>query len=218
VKQQVGASQASHPVRKLKWLGLWLLQIPLYLVTSFLVRTLIGIAYKSLIRAGSNLPLNFLLEHFLWVGLAGGFIAGLIGLQLLRAAFLMLPGDNCSVIEIAWKQPQTWTWILPTCWLALGVSAWLGDHASHSVLASSTGFNSSGIWSVFFGSACSLSGIYVSSIQQCMPQLTFSHPWLGSIGYSAAAFLPGGGSSRLGVPTVSDEASGDSTQQEQIAH
>jgi len=208
VRQQVGAA---------KWTGLWLLQIPLFLITSYLARTLIGLAYRLLIRAGANLPINLLLEHFLWVSFGGGLLAGLIGLQLLRVGLLILPGDNEPVTNIPWNRPQAWTWVLPTCWLIFGIIAWLGSHTSHSVLASSAGAGSMGLLSAFFGSGCSLSGMYITAIQQCMPQLTFSHPWLGSVGYSAATLVPVEWLHRVRKRPTSGQTPGDPIHQEHVA-
>ena len=203
--------------RALKWAGVWLLQIPLYILTSYLVRTLIMIGYQWLIRAGADLPANLLLVHFLWVSLAGGLIAGLIGLQLLRAALLILPDDKNSAVKAPWQRPQAWTWVLPTCWLIFGILAWLGGHASHSVLASSAGSSGSGILAAFFGGGCSLSGMYITGIHQCMPQITFTHPWLGMLGYSAAAFVPTGRFARLKPQMASSEGPEANDPREQLA-
>jgi hypothetical protein len=174
-----------------KWVGVWLLQLPLYLLTSYVIRELIGNSYRLLIRAGATLPPNLLLQHFLWIGVVGGFFAGLIGLQLLRATLLILPPHANAVTIAPWKRPQAWTWAIPSLWLAYGVFAWLGNHARYSVL-SSLGTTRPDAFAAFFGDGCHLAGsnVGISIIIYCMPQLTFTHPWLGSIGYSAAAFVP----------------------------
>ena len=174
-----------------KWVGVWLLQLPLYLATSYLMRELIGNSYRLLIKAGANLRPNFLLQHFLWISLIGGFLAGLIGLQLLRAALLILPPRTSPVTNAPWRRPQAWTWVIPTLCLAYGVSAWFGDHTRYSVLGSLGGTRPD-VFAAFFGDGCHLasSNVGISIIIYCMPQITFTHPWLGTIGYSAAAFVP----------------------------
>jgi hypothetical protein len=174
-----------------KWTGKWLLQLPVYLVTSYLVRTLIGSSYHLLIIAGADLPTNFLLQHFLWVGLVGGFIAGLVGVLAFRAV-LLLPLKLAPVAETPWKGPQAWTWFLPACWLLFGIMAWSANHTRHSVLATTAGPGTSGVIDAFFGSACSLTsgGNLSAMVLSCTSQLTFTHPWLGTLGYSVAAFVP----------------------------
>ena len=172
------------------WTCKWLLQIPAYLVTSYVIRSLIGGLYKSLIRAGANLPPNLLLWHMLWVSIVDGFLAGLIGLFVVRA-MLLLPNPTALPTGPAWRRPQAWTWILPTCWFALGVFAWLTDHVHPSVLASSSGLEASDFVTAFFGAGCNLTGGNFSSwtLRGCMTQMSYTHPWLGTIGYSAAAFV-----------------------------
>ncbi len=174
-----------------KWTGKWLLQIPVYLVTSYVMRTLIGGGYRLLIRAGANLPPNLLLRHLLWVALAGGFLAGLLGMVLFRAT-LLLPLKLTPRSGSAWSRPQTWTWALPTFWLGFGMMAWLGHHAQHTILAESTSGGASGLLAAFFGSGCSIPAVNYgyAFLHDCMNQITFTHPWVGTVGYSAATFVP----------------------------
>ena len=145
----------SNGTERGKWLGIWLLQIPIYLVTSYLVRTLMGSCYRLIVRSGANVSPNFLLQHFLWVGLAGGFVAGVAGLQILRATLLLLPAATSPVTRLPWKRPQAWTWVLTTLGMAYGVSAWFGGHVHHSVLADSAAGRPDVI-AAFFGDGCYL--------------------------------------------------------------
>jgi hypothetical protein len=173
------------------WAGKWLLQIPIYLVTSYVIRSLIGGLYKFLIKGGANLPPNLLLWHMLWVSIIGGFLAGLIGLIVVRA-MLLLPNRLAGPpLNPAWRRPQAWTWVLPTCWLILGVLVWLKEHSHHSALASTSDVNVSDVITAFFGSGCYLAGgdFSADSLRGCMTQLSYTHPWLGTLGYSAAVFV-----------------------------
>jgi hypothetical protein len=176
-----------------KWAGKWLLQIPVYLVTSNAVRELIGSCYRLLLRGGALLPPNYLFQHFLWFSFVSGVLAGLVGVLLVRA-MLLLPLHMAQVADRAWQRPQAWTWILPTCWLLFGMTAWSGRQAFHSALATGTGPQNSGIIAAFFGSACDFTGHgeFATTIRNCTTQLEFAHPWLGTLGYSAAAFVPAG--------------------------
>jgi hypothetical protein len=174
-----------------KWTGMLLLQVPIYLVTSYLVRQLLGSIYRLLIKAGSVLPPNLLLQHFLIVSLLDGFLAGLLGLLVLRATFLLsfrIQGSN----ESALKKPQTWTWILFTGWFMLGILKWIARNTHQSVLTASSSVTFSGAIEAFFGSGCQLMGADIRQMvfSDCMNQLNFTHPWLGTIGYSAAALVP----------------------------
>lgn len=190
MSKQVSAS-ASQRASAAKWFGKWLLQIPVYLVTSYLIRTLIGSCYRLLMKAGASLPSNFLLEHFLTVAVVAGFLAGLIGVVVFRAA-LLLPQKARAIPGPAWKKPQAWTWVLPTCWLLFGFVVWAAGHAHHSVLMTSEGITNSGLIGAFFGDGCYLPLVARSQwvFQTCMTQLTYTHPFVGSLAYSAAAFLP----------------------------
>ena len=163
--------------------------------------------YGLLIRGSVNLPTNFLLQHFLWVGAIGGFVAGLIGLQLIRAALLILPADKARVTVSPWKRPQVWTWVLPTGWLAFGMFTWAGNHLQRTALANSPGFRPADMIAAFFGAGCymgteSFRGLVMGS---CMTQITYTHPWLGTIGYSAAALVPPGYLARLRRPPLSPD-------------
>lgn len=187
-----------------KWIGKLLLQVPIYLVASYLVRQLLGSSYRLLIKAGSVLPPNLLLQHFLIVSLLDGFLAGLLGLLVLRATFLLpfrTRGGNESVL----KKPQTWTWILFTGWFMLGILKWVAESTHHSVLTASSGVTFSGAIEAFFGSGCQLIGADIRQMvfSDCMDQLNFTHPWLGTIGYSAAALVP---SRWLGPPNKRPES------------
>lgn len=204
--EQVSQS-ASQRVSGLQWVGLWLLQIPLYLLTSYLVRSLMESCYRLLIRGNATLSANFLLQHFLWVGAIGGFIAGLIGLQLLRAVLLVLPADKAQVVIAPRRRPQAWTWVLSTGWLAFGMFSWCEGHLQHSVLGHSPGFHAVDIIAAFFGSGCYLGadtfrGLVMGS---CMTQITYTHPWLGTLAYSAAAFVPPGYLARFRKPPLSPD-------------
>lgn len=175
-----------------KWIGKWLLQVPVYLVTSFVVRQLIGSCYQLLVKAGANMPPNFLLQHFLWVGFIAGFIGGVVGMVGF-CAMLLLPVQFEPASARVWERPQAWTWVFGTLWLAFGVMSWLGNHAPHSVLMTS-GAAVPGIFDVFFGSGCLIPARYsdYGFVLDCMKQITFTHPWMGTLGYSGAAFVPVG--------------------------
>jgi hypothetical protein len=183
----------SSAASKAKWVGMLLLQVPVYLVTSYAMRSLLGGSYRLLVKAGANLQPNFLLQHFLFVGLIGGFLAGLLGLLTMRAMLLVRVRTRARAANVpAWKKPQAWTWVISTCWLALGIFAWIAANTHPSALATSSDLSFSGVISVFFGRGCDLSGQTFdrSVLQGCMTQLSYTHPWLGTIGYSAAAFVP----------------------------
>jgi hypothetical protein len=173
-----------------KWMGKWLLQIPAYWVTSYATGMLVAGCYNLLMRIGANLPPRLLLQHFLWRALLDGFLAGLVGLVIFRA-MMLLPAKSARVHGPAWKRPQAWTWVIPTFWLAYGMLAWYGNHARFSVLGS-VGPTRPDLIAAFFGDGCSIAGssVGISTIIYCMPQITFAHPWLGTLGYSAAAFIP----------------------------
>ena len=173
---------------RLKWIGIWLLQLPAYMILSYVMRWIIGAFYNLCIRAGAQLPSGFLLQHLLRVGMIGGFLAGLVGYAVV-SAMLFLPRRR-AVTGDPLSRPQAWTWVLPTCWMLLGVLEWVTGSAHPSVLASS-GVSISNIVETFFGRACSLGGSTwdVNIISSCMQQITYSHFWLGTIGYSAAAFV-----------------------------
>jgi len=174
-----------------KWIGKWLLQIPVYLVTANLMQTLIGSCYRLALRSGAQLPPNILLDHMLVVALAAGFLAGLVGLLVFRA-MLLLPSRPQILIEPKWKRPQAWTWVLAGCWFVFGVMTWFRHHALHSVLATSGGANFSNLIAAFFGNGCYLARAFSDQevLQTCMTQLTYTCPLVGSLGYSAAAFVP----------------------------
>lgn len=174
----------------LKWTGIWLFQIPIYLVTSYVIRSFIGGVYTLIVKAGANLPPNFLLWHMLWVSLLDGFLAGLIGLAVVRA-MLLLRKRTAPAISAPWARPQAWTWVLPTCWLVVGVCEWLNGHVHHSVLSSSSSVTFSDVAVAFFGSGCELRGsdFSANSLQGCFTQMSYTHPWLGTIAYSAATFV-----------------------------
>jgi hypothetical protein len=178
---------------KAKWVGILALHIPLYLVTSYVMRSLLGGSYGLLVKAGATLPPNLLLQHFLVVGILDGFLAGLIGLLAVRA-MMLLPIRLHEARGPAWKRPQAWTWTIATCWFAFGIFVWVAANAHPSVLATSSGLRFSDFIAVFFGRGCDLSAqkIDLSVVQTCMNQLSYTHLWLGTIGYSAAAFIPAG--------------------------
>ncbi len=198
-----------------KWTGKWLLQIPIYLVTSYVMRTLIGSCYNLLIKGGANLPPKLLQQHFLWIGLVGGFLAGLMGVFAFRAT-LLLPLDVAPVSAPTWRRPQAWTWALPTLWLAFGMLAWSGDHTRHTVFSASSATTGSGIAAIFFGSGCSIPPT-ASNYWNCISQFSFTHPWLGTLGYSAAAFVPGNWFRRLRRPLSSPEEPPENDHSERIA-
>ena len=203
----------SSAANKAKWIGMLLIHLLLYLVTSYVMRSLLGGGYRLLIKAGANLPSNLLLQHFLVVGLVDGFLAGLMGVATVRAMLLLptrLPVSNGP----SWKRPQAWTWTVPTCWFVFGIRAMAG--ARSSVLATPSGWWFSDVISVLFGRGCDLS-IDSSVFQGCTTQLSFTLPWMGTIGYSAAAFIPAGWTSRLHNSVDSEEeleASNEAQQSE----
>jgi hypothetical protein len=181
-----------------KWIGKWLLQIPVYVVTAYVMRLLIGTCYRLLTRLGGNLPPKFLLEHILLLGLICGFLAGLVGLLVFKA-MLLLPLDIEPGPDSPWKRPQAWTWIFSTCWLAIGIISWPQTFAHHSVLSTSSGMagpvvSASDIIAAFFTQGCS---VKTGILTNCMTQIRYSYPWLGTLGYSAAPFVQSGWWKRL---------------------
>ena len=183
----------TQQVSKARWFGVLLLQIPLYLITSYVMRSLLGGSYRLLIKAGATLPPNLLLQHFLFVGLIGGFLAGLLGLLAIRI-MLLLPTGTQAPNGPAWRRPQAWAWVISTCWFAFGIFVWSVAHAQRSVLTTSSSIKFADLIAAFFGRGCDLSApkIDLSVVQTCMNQISYTHPWLGTIGYSAAAFVPVG--------------------------
>ncbi|HEX5235699.1 MAG TPA: hypothetical protein VFW25_10260 [Silvibacterium sp.] len=183
----------SSTASKAKWIGILLLHLPLYLVTSYVMRSLLGSGFRLLIKAGANLAPNLLLQHFLVVGLICGFLAGLMGIVTVRA-MLLLPIGVPALNGPAWKRPQVWTWTISSCWFVFGIWAMAG--ARPSVLAAPSGWWFSDVIKVIFGRGCDLS-IDLSVFQGCMTQLSFTLPWMGTIGYSAAVLIPAEWISRL---------------------
>jgi hypothetical protein len=177
----------SQRVSKAKWVGRLLLQISIYVVTSYVMRELLGGCYTLLIKAHAQIPPNLLLQHFLVVSIFDGLLAGLLGIFAIRV-MLLLPARIQPANEPAWKRPQAWTWVISTCWLAFGICVWLPTN--RSVLVSSTGLSISDTIRVFFGKGCDLSILSRPALDACMTQISYAHPWLGTIGYSAAAFIP----------------------------
>lgn len=179
----------NSPLGRPKWIAMLLLHIPLYLVTSYVVRELLRMCFTIVIKAGGDLPPMLLQQHFLVFSIVAGFLAGLLGVLTIRA-MLLLPIDFRPPIEPAWKRPQAWIWIISTCWFAFGVLVWISN-MHRSVLSASTLGLSSAI-RVFFGGGCDLSNGYPNylAFDTCMTQLSYTHPWLGTIGYSAAALIP----------------------------
>jgi len=201
-----------------KWIGKWLLQIPVYLVTSYATGMLVASCYNLFVKAGANLPPRLLLQHFLWRALLDGFLAGLVGLAIFRA-MLLLPFKSAPIGGPAWKRPQAWTWLLPTCWLALGMMTWSGNHIHRSVLATSESGNGLGLLDAFFGSGCSIPATVhgYAFLFSCMTQIEFTHPWLGTIGYSAAAFVPSDWFGKLRGSRLPDANAPEHEQAEQTA-
>jgi hypothetical protein len=188
----------SGATEKAKWVGMRLLHIPLYLVTSYVMRSLLGGGYRLLVKAGANLPPNFLLQHFLFVAIIDGFLAGLLGGLTIRT-MLLLPISLRAIDGPALTRPQAWTWILGSCWFAWGLFVWIASNAHPSVLATSSDLSFSRVIRTVFGSGCDLSvpNIDNSFLLGCMTQLAYTHPWLGTISYSVAAFVPVGWTNRL---------------------
>jgi hypothetical protein len=174
-------------VSRAKWVGRLLLQVPIYVVTSYVMRELLGGCYRLLIKAHAQIPPNLLFQHFLVVSILGGLLAGLLGIFAIRV-MLLLPARFQPANEPAWKRPQAWTWVISTCWLAFGIYIWLPTN--RSVLASSSALGISDAIRVFFGKGCDLSVLSRPVLGSCLTQISYAHPWLGTIGYSAAAFIP----------------------------
>lgn len=171
-----------------KWTGKWLLQIPVYLVTAYIIQLLIGSCYRLLIRIGANLPPHLLVQHILLLGLVCGFLAGLVGLLVFKAV-LLLPLEIKPGSDLPWKRPQAWTWVFSTCWLAIGIATWPRSFTHHSVLSTSSGITPmsvSDIVAVFFTEGCA---VKTGIMNNCLTQLTYTYPWLGTLGYSAATFV-----------------------------
>jgi hypothetical protein len=175
MKQQVSVAA--------KWTGELLLQLLAFVVLSYVVRYMIGGSFKLLIKAGATLSPQLLIQHFLILSFVGGFLAGVVGLALLRAMFL-LPTNLNIASPTGWKNPKAWTWLIPTLAIAVGVAGWIGSQSS--VLGSS-GISFSGFFARFFGNGCDLSsGFQVA----CSTQIGYTYAWVGTIGYSVSAFLP----------------------------
>jgi hypothetical protein len=183
----------SSVASKAKWTGKLLLHLPGYMVLSYCCARLIGGAFTLLIKAGATLPPQLLLQHFLVVNFAAGLLAGILGIELFRA-MVLLPFRPKMVSVTGWKNPKAWTWIIPTLVLAVEIASWV--RAQRSVLASS-GVSFSSFFAVFFGDACNLQ--YGPS-EACLTQVSYTHAWLGTLGYSASAFLP-----QIGQPKDSDQ-------------
>lgn len=195
----------------LKWSGKLLLHLPLYLVTSYVMRSLLVGTYRFLMKAEANQSPNLLMQHFLVVGLIDGFLAGLIGVAVVRAMLLLptrLPVSNGP----AWKRPQAWTWAVSICWFIFGI--WSMAGARSNVLATPSGQWLFDDIAVFFGRGCD-SSINSSGFQGCTAQFSFTLPWVGTTGYSAAAFIPAGWTSRLhnSADTAEDRDASDGAQQ-----
>jgi len=165
------------------WTGKLLLHLLAYAVLSYIVRYVIGGSFKLSIKAGANVPPQLLFQHFLIVAFIGGLLAGVVGLAVLRAIFL-LPSKLNIASTTGWKNPKAWTWLIPTIALAVGVAGWIGSQSS--VLASSA-VSFSSFFATFFGNACDLR---YGPQEACLTQISYTHAWVGTIGYSASAFLP----------------------------
>jgi hypothetical protein len=166
-----------------EWTGKFLLHLLAYAVLSYTVRYMIGGSFRLLIKAGANLPPQLLFQHFLVVAFVGGLLAGVVGPALLRAMFLLR--TNLDIASTAgWKDPKAWTWLVPTIALAIGVAGWIGSQAS---VLTSSGINFSSFFATFFGNGCDLR---YGLLGACLTQVSYTHAWVGTIGYSASAFIP----------------------------
>lgn len=178
--------------RKALWVGKWLLQLPAYLVTNYLVRWVISFTYRKLDRSGAGFTASFFVRHPLDFSLIAGFLAGLLAVVVLHLV-LLLPKLPPPAKMASWKKAQAWTWAIPVAWFLYGALQWWADQSTHSVLAtggSRTHF--SDLITVFFGSACDLTQTPITglALRGCMPQFGYTSPLLGCIAYAAAAFVP----------------------------
>lgn len=166
-----------------KWTGKLLLHLLACAALSYMVLYMIGGAFKLLVKAGANLPPDLLFEHFLIVKFVGGFLAGVVGLALLRAMFL-LPTNLTITTTTGWRDPKAWTWLIPTIVLAVGIAEWMGSQSS---VLTSSGFSFSSLFATFFGNGCDLR---YGPQGTCSAQIGYTYAWVSTIGYSASAFLP----------------------------
>lgn len=166
-----------------KWTGKLLLHLLAYAVLSYYIRYVIGGSFRLLIKAGANFPPQLLFQHFLIVAFTGGFLAGVVGLALLRAMFL-LPTNLNFASTTGWRAPKAWTWLVPTIALAVGIDGWIGSQSS---ILTSSGVSFSSFFATFFGNGCDLR---YGLLGACLTQVSYTHAWVGTIGYSASAFLP----------------------------
>jgi len=201
---------------KAKWIGMLLLQIPLYMVTSYFMRRMVGIGYGLLVKAGANLSPNLLLRHFLLVSLFDGFLAGLAGVFLFRA-MLLLPKRVQVTSKPVWQRPQAWTWVISTCWLAFGIFNWAASNSSPSVLGFAPSLGFSDVVTVFLVRGCDLlaASLNRSVMDRCETQILYTFPWLGTVGYSVAAFIPTGWTNRNALDSADLEAPAEEQNEKQ---
>jgi hypothetical protein len=166
-----------------KWAVKLLLQLLAFVVLSYIVRYMLGGSFKLLIKAGATLPPQLLIQHFLIVSFVGGWLAGVVGLALFRAMFL-LPTNVNIASPTGWKNPKAWTWLIPTVALIVGIAGWIG---SQSTVLASSGVRFSSFFATFFGNGCDL---WSGPQGACSAQIGYTYAWVGTIGYSASVFLP----------------------------
>lgn len=191
-------------VNTAKWIGKWLLQVPAYLVANYVVRTLIVVIFRLLVRAGATITHNPLVLYPLGFSFVSGILAGIVAILAFRL-FMMLP-QMPAIVEVApWKKAQAWTWTFAAAWFFYGAMRWWTSRTTHSVLAASgSGPKISDLFTVFFGSACDMiHGNYGG----CLPQLGYTSPLLGCIGYSLAVFIPMGWLKKRNSAAQSGDAS-----------
>jgi hypothetical protein len=175
--------------QKALWVGKWLLQIPVYLVTNYLVRWVISFVFRKLHPAGGAFTASFFVRHPLDFSLIAGFLGGVLSILLLHL-FLLLPGLPAPRPMPSWKKAQAWTWTVAAAWFLYGVGEWW-IKVGHSVLATG-GAKFSDLFRVFFGDACNLTQTPITgaALQGCLPQFGYTSPLVGCLAFSLAAFVP----------------------------
>jgi hypothetical protein len=178
-----------------KWVGLFLLEIVIFAFATGLIRLLVQTCGRLADRAGANVGLAFLIEHFLIVQFASGLAAGIVGLALLRILFLRIDSATPTRPSL-WRRPQPWVCVPFAVHFVRGVVHWVGINSHHSVIANASSPGVSDFFTAFFGSGCDPTNknilAMMSSGSDCPLQVHFTAVWVAAIGYSLATFLPAG--------------------------
>ncbi len=176
-----------------KWAGLFLLEIVVFVLATGLIRLIVQTCGRLGDRAGANVGLAFLVEHFLIVQFACGLAAGIVGLALLRILFLRIKAATPPASS-PWRRPQVWVCLPYTIHFFHGVFQWVAMNTHHSVVANFSSPGVSDFFTTFFGSGCDPTNkdilAMMSSGSDCPLQVNFTAVWVAATGYSLATFLP----------------------------